>query len=233
MTAAASRPDDPRVPGLPPEVPFPPVPGPSWPDRPGGPGGPAAPMPPLVAPPPGGDMRSKVYEHLLARRTVMLDRPLDDEAATLVAAQLMSLDAESAETITLLVNSPGGSLGAAAAVLDTIDLVRGVVDTTCLGQAVGTAAVIVAAGTGRRRMGAGAQLRLRLADVELSGPAGRLEADLGQMRLLRQALVDRLVTITGQDRRLVERDIDAGRALTAHDAVAYGLVDEVIEPAAR
>jgi ATP-dependent Clp protease protease subunit len=178
-------------------------------------------------------MRSKVYEHLLARRTVMLDRPLDDEVATLVAAQLMSLDAESADPITLLVNSPGGPLGAAAAVLDTIDLVRGVVDTTCLGQAVGTAAVIVAAGTGRRRMGAGAMLRLRLADVELAGPAGRLEADLGQLQVLRQALVDRLVAITGQDHRLVERDIDAGRALTAPDAVAYGLVDEVIEPAAR
>jgi ATP-dependent Clp protease protease subunit len=190
-------------------------------------------MPPLAVPPPGGDMRFKVYEHLLARRTVMLDRPLDDEAATLVAAQLMSLDAESADPMTLLVNSPGGPLGAAAAVLDTIDLVRGVLDTTCLGQAVGTAAVIVASGTGRRRMGAGAQLRLRLADVELAGPAGRLEADLGQLRLLRRVLVDRLVAITGQDRRLVERDIDAGRALTAPDAVAYGLVDEVIEPASR
>ena len=122
MTAAASTPDDPRVPGSPPEVPFPFPPGPAWPDRPGGP---VAPMPPLPAPPPGGDVRSKVYEHLLARRTVMLDRPLDDAAATLVAAQLMSLDAESSDRITLLVNSPGGPLGAAAAVLDTIDLVRG------------------------------------------------------------------------------------------------------------
>lgn len=227
MTAATSRPDDPRVPGPPAEVPFPFPPDPRWPDRPG------APMPPPAAPPPSGDVRSKVYEHLLARRTVMLDRPLDDEVATLVAAQLMSLDTESADRITLLVNSPGGPLGAAAAVLDTIDLVRGEVDTTCLGQAVGTAAVIVAAGTGRRRMGAGAQLRLRLADVELAGPAGRLDADLGQLRVLRGALVDRLVAVTGQDRRLIERDIDAGRALTAPDAVAYGLVDEVIEPAAR
>jgi ATP-dependent Clp protease protease subunit len=178
-------------------------------------------------------MRSTVYEHLLARRTVMLDRPLDDEVASLIAAQLMSLDAESADPITLLVNSAGGPLGAAVAVLDTIDVVRGVVDTTCLGQAVGTAAVVVAAGTGRRRMGAGAQMRLRLADVELTGPAGRLEADLAQLRSLRQALVDRLVAVTGQERRLVERDIDAGRALTAPDAVSYGLVDEVIEPGGR
>jgi ATP-dependent Clp protease protease subunit len=182
---------------------------------------------------PSEDLRSSVYEQLLARRTVFLDRALDAETATLVAAQLMTLDADGTEPITLVVNSPGGPLDAAAAVLDTIDLVRGVVDTTCLGQAVGTAAVVVAAGTGRRRMGAGARLRLRLAEVTLAGPAGRIDADLAHLRELRRALVDRLAAVTSQDRRLIERDIDEGRALSAADAVAYGLVDEVIQPGAR
>jgi ATP-dependent Clp protease protease subunit len=172
-------------------------------------------------------MRSHLYESLLDKRTVIIDRALDAETATLVAAQLMTLDAGSADSITLLVNSPGGPLDAAAAVLDTMDLVRGVVDTTCLGQAVGTAAVVVAAGTGRRRMGAGAQMRLRLADVELAGPAGRLQADLDHLAELRRVLIDRLAAITGQDRRLIERDVDAGRSLRAPEAVAYGLVDEL------
>lgn len=230
-TPAASRPDEPRFPGFPPEVPFPPQPGPPGPPRPGYP---PVPMVPVPSPPhPTDELRSLVYEQLLGRRTVILDRTLDAETATLVAAQLMQLDADSSRPITLVVNSPGGPLDGAAAVLDTIDLVRGTVDTTCLGQAVGTAAVVVAAGTGRRRIGAGAQMRLRLAEVELAGSAGRLDDELANLRELRQALIDRLASITGQDRRLVERDIDEGRALTAHDALAYGLVDEVIEPRAR
>ncbi len=230
-TPAASTPDDPRFPGFPPEVPFPPQPGPPGAPRPGYP---PVPMVPVPSPPhPTDELRSLVYEQLLGRRTVILDRTLDAETATLVAAQLMQLDADSSRPITLVVNSPGGPLDGAAAVLDTIDLVRGAVDTTCLGQAVGTAAVVVAAGTGRRRIGAGAQMRLRLAEVELAGSAGRLDDELAHLRELRRALIDRLASITGQDRRLVERDIDEGRALTAHDALAYGLVDEVIEPRSR
>lgn len=228
MTSAASMADDPRFPGFPPEVPFPPQPGP---ERPAYPPVPTVPMP--ASPPPSEDLRSLVYEQLLARRTVVVDRTLDAETATFVAAQLMTLDAESTQTITLMVNSPGGPLDAASAVLDTIDLVGGAVDTTCIGQAVGTAAAVVAAGTGRRRMGAGAQMRLRLAEVDLSGSATHLDDDLAHLRTLQRALVDRLADITGQDRLLIERDIDRGRALSAAEAVAYGLVDEVIEPRPR
>jgi ATP-dependent Clp protease protease subunit len=218
---------DPRFPGFPPEVPFPPQPDPG---RPAYPPVPMVPMPssPPQSPAPADDLRSRVYDDLLARRTVVLDRALDGETATLVAAQLMALDADGEQAVTLVVNSPGGPLEAAAAVLDTVDLVRGPLDTTCLGRADGTAAVVAASGTGRRRMGAGARVRLRLADLELSGSASRLDDDLARHRDLQRALVDRLVTITGQDRRLVERDVETGRTLTATDAVAYGLADEVI-----
>jgi ATP-dependent protease ClpP protease subunit len=79
-------------------------------------------------------------------------------------------------------------------------------------------------------MGAGAQVRLRFADLELSGPATRLGDDLARHRELERALVDRLVAITAQDRRLVERDVETGRLLTAPEAVAYGLADELITP---
>ncbi|HEX6418437.1 MAG TPA: ATP-dependent Clp protease proteolytic subunit [Acidimicrobiales bacterium] len=230
MPGAASAPDDPRFPRVPPEVPFPPWPRPAPPVPPAPP---AVPVVPVPAPPGvGDDLRSSVYERLLGRRTVILDRTLDAEAATLVAAQLVALDQDSTRPVTLVVNCPGGPLDAVGAVLDTIDLVRGVVDTTCLGRAVGTGAVVLAAGTGRRRIGASAQVRLRLAEVELAGTAGDLGDEITRLRDLRRALVDRLAAITGQDRRLVERDVDQGRALSAAEAVAYGLVDEVIEPTA-
>ena len=224
MTQPASVAGDPRFPGFPPEVPFPPQPDPG---RPAYPPVPMVPMP-SSTPSPADDLRSRVYDDLLARRTVVLDRALDGETATLVAAQLMALDAEGDQAMTLVVNSPGGPLDAAAAVLDTIDLVRGPLDTTCLGRADGTAAVVAASGTGRRRMGAGARVRLRLADLELTGPASRLDDDLARHRDLQAALVDRLVAITGQERRLVERDVETGRTLSAAEAVDYGLADEVI-----
>jgi ATP-dependent Clp protease, protease subunit len=223
VSPSASIPGDPRFP----EVPFPPRPARPHPDHPTVPL-PSTPQP--SAPEPLDDLRSRVYDQLLARRTVLLDRALDGETAMFVAAQLMTLDAEGTEHITLIVNSPGGPLDAAATVLDTIDLVRGPVDTTCLGQASGTAAVVVAAGTGRRRVGATAQLQLRLPEVELAGTATRLDDEAAHLRHLQDAIVDRLAAATGQDRRLLARDVDRGRVLTAPDAVAYGLVDEVIDP---
>jgi ATP-dependent Clp protease, protease subunit len=233
---SASTASDPRYPGFPPEVPFPHRPGPSrplYPPRPG-PGGPG-PVVPFPFPVPGAgpagrfdDPRARVYDDLLKRRTIVLDRELDGEVATLLAAQLITLDRDGTDPIMLVVNSPGGPLEAAVAVLDTVDLVRGPLGTTCLGRADGTAALLVAAGTGRRRIGAGARLRLRLADIELSGPARRLDDELAHHRELQATLVDRLTAITGRERATVERDVEAGRLLTAAEAVDYGLADEVI-----
>jgi ATP-dependent Clp protease, protease subunit len=185
----------------------------------------------LLPGPPEDDMRRRVLDQLMARRTIMVDRDISIETATLVAAQMMTLDAEGdgdGEPITLLINSPGGPLDAVGAVLDTMALVRGPVDTTCLGQAVGTAAVVVAAGTGRRRAGPGARFVLRLADVELAGTAQRLGEKAVAFRRLHDSIVDRLSEATGQARRLIGRDLEQGRALSADEAVGYGLVDEII-----
>ncbi|HEX6238360.1 MAG TPA: ATP-dependent Clp protease proteolytic subunit [Acidimicrobiales bacterium] len=229
---------DPRYPGFPPEVPprVPPEVPPPWqPPRP-------APSPPFVpvpepAPSPSEDWRSSVYGDLMARRTIVLDGPLDVERASLVAAQLLALDGEDdrrredersgPRPITLVINSPGGPLEAATAVLDTMDLVADPVDTTCLGQATGTGAVVLAAGTGRRRAGPSSLIRLRLPEVALDGRAGHLAEEAAHLGRLHDALIDRLAAATGQEHRLVARDVDAGRLLTAEDAVAYGLVDEI------
>jgi ATP-dependent Clp protease protease subunit len=185
---------------------------------------------PVVSMPTSVDdpLRSQVYEQLLGKRTIFLDRPLTIDTASLVAAQLLTLDGEDADKpITLIVNSEGGPLDAVGGVLDTIEMVGAPVDTSCLGQAVGTAAVVVAAGTGRRRAGPGASFRLRFPDVELTGTARRLGDEVAEHRRLHDALVDRLAATTGQERRLVARDVDRGRALTAEEAVGYGLIDEV------
>ncbi len=203
---------DPFEPRLPPMAPGLPSPGGGLPPGPGY----------------GTDPRAAMVDQLWARRTVLVDRELDVSSATFIAAQLMTLDADGDDPMTLLVNSPGGPLDAAATILDTMHLVGGAVDTTCLGQAVGTAAVVVASGTGRRRAGAGARFSLRLPAVELSGPASRLSDEVEHYGRLRELVLDRLVEATGANRRMVARDVDRGRHLTATEAIAYGLVDEVL-----
>ena len=165
-------------PNWPPEVPpnVPPgVPGPE-PRRPVYPPVPLVPVPGERAPSGPGTFESSVYADLLERRIVFLRDRLDHETATLVTAQLMALDADDTEsTITLVVNSGGGPADAVVGVLDTIDMLRCPVDTSCVGRAEGTAALVVAAGSGRRRCGPGATFRLRLPDLAAEGPADRLQ----------------------------------------------------------
>jgi ATP-dependent Clp protease protease subunit len=178
----------------------------------------------------GHGFESAIYTELFERRIVFVRDRLDHDTATLVTAQLMTLDAEDTSPVTLVVNSGGGPIDAVAGVLDTIDLVRCPVDTSCVGRAEGTAAVVVAAGTGRRRCGRGATFRLRLPDLEAAGPADRLRRDVETATRVQRELVDRLAAITGQSRALVARDVERGRLLTADEAVTYGLVDEISTP---
>jgi ATP-dependent Clp protease, protease subunit len=216
-------------PWLPPEGPSEvPVP-PGFPHR--GPGPrpvyPPVPQVPIPGEAAAGGFESTIYTELLERRIVFVRDRLDHDTATLVTAQLMTLDADDTSPVTLVVNSGGGPVDAVAGLLDTIDLVRCPVDTSCVGRAEGTAAVVVAAGTGRRRCGRGATFRLRLPDLEAAGPADRLRRDVESATRVQRELVDRLAAITGQSRALVARDVERGRLLTADEAVTYGLVDEV------
>jgi ATP-dependent Clp protease, protease subunit len=226
MSATAGMPPGWLPPERPPEVPVPP----GFPRREPGrrpvyPPVPHVPIPGESSAP--GDFESTVYAELLERRIVFVRDRLDHDTATLVTAQLMTLDADAATPVTLVVNSGGGPADAAVGVLDTIDLLRCPVDTSCVGRAEGTAAVVVAAGTGRRRCGPGATFRLRLPDLEAAGPADRLRREVEDATRVQRAMVDRLAAITGQSRALVARDMDRGRLLTADEAVAYGLVDEI------
>jgi ATP-dependent Clp protease, protease subunit len=221
---------DSQPPWLPPErpseVPVPagfPHPGPG--PRPVYPPVPQVPIP--GEPAPAGGFESTIYTALLERRIVFVRDRLDHDTATLVTAQLMTLDADDTSPVTLVVNSGGGPVDAVAGLLDTIDLVRCPVDTSCVGRAEGTAAVVVAAGTGRRRCGRGATFRLRLPDLEAAGPADRLRRDVERATRVQRELVDRLAAITGQSRALVARDVERGRLLTADEAVTYGIVDEL------
>lgn len=171
-----------------------------------------------------------LFERLLERRTVFLRGPLDDAAANRLAAELMTLAATADGEITLLVNSDGGPLGSLFPVSDTMAVVRSPVATTCLGRASGTAAVVVALGTGRRRAAPPARLCLRV--PRPGGGQGTADDLLGQAGLAadqRRQVALLLAGATGQPLEAAASALDTGPSLSADEAVAGGLIDEVAE----
>src|SRR5688500_5708080 len=121
---------------------------------------------------PAGVPADNTYERLLEMRTLFLRGRLDGGVASRLVAELLVVDGDAdGRPVTVVVNAQGGPLDEVFAVLDTMATMRSPVDTVCLGQATGTAAAVVALGTGTRRATAGARLDLRLADALLEGRA--------------------------------------------------------------
>lgn len=174
-----------------------------------------------------------VAQQLRARRHLLVQGPLDGERATRLAAELMTLEADGPDPVTMTINSPGGDLASLFAVTDTLQAMHAPVDTRCLGQGRGTAAALVAAGTGRRRAGRHAQLVLELPASQATGSAvdidraARTEAGLsGQLFAL-------MTEATGRAHEDVAADWERGRVLSAEEACGAGLVDEIDQPARR
>lgn len=169
---------------------------------------------------------------LLERRIVLACGSLDDAAANRVAAELMTLDATGDEPIDLRVDCAGGSLEAALALADTIDLLGVPVRATCVARAEGPAALMVAVAPLRFAL-AHARFCLAAPDAAFTGPVGAITRWLDEQRVLRHDLVARLAAATGRAFEHVEADVEAGRRLGAEEARRYGLVDVIGRPGPR
>jgi len=173
---------------------------------------------------PEGDPGQRLFD----RRTVMVSGPLGHDAASRLCAQLMALDGHSADDVDLIVNSPGGPIDEVVAVLDVIDLMRAKVNTACIGRARGTAGIVVAHGTGRRRAGPNATISLRCdAPAPTEGTADDLAQAAAELESLRRRLQDVLVRATGQAAAAVANELVHGAVHEAADALALGLIDEI------
>jgi ATP-dependent Clp protease protease subunit len=177
---------------------------------------------------------SEPQRRLFERRTVLVGGPLEGPAVTRLSAELMALDGRSGDDVELVVNSPGGPLGDIAAVLDVMDLMRGLVNATCTGQAAGTAGVLLACATGRRRAGRHARISLRLPEVEARpGNVAEIDRQLAEVAAARAQLVEALVAATGQPRERIEAELDHGAVHDAEAARRLGLIDEVADSPRR
>jgi ATP-dependent Clp protease protease subunit len=188
-------------------------------------------VPTVIEQSPRGERAFDVYSRLLQERVVFLGSEIDGDSANLVVAQLLHLEAANPERdINLYVNSPGGEMTALFAIYDTMLHVAPDVATTCVGQAASAAAVILAAGApGKRAVLPHARVLMHQPHGGVQGQSTDIEIAAREVAAQRGAMVDALARHTGQTREQVERDIDRDFILRGEDAVAYGVVDYVLE----
>jgi ATP-dependent Clp protease protease subunit len=178
-----------------------------------------------------GERASDIYSRLLQDNIVFLGTPVDDNVANLVIAQLLFLTAENPEKdISLYINSPGGSITAGLAILDTMRLVQPDIVTYCVGQAASMAAVLLACGAKGKRYSL-PHSRILIHQPSMTGLAGQAtDIDIYAREILRMrdTLNQLLAEATGQAVEHISRDVDRDYILDPNQAVAYGLIDRVI-----
>lgn len=182
-----------------------------------------------------GERAFDIYSRLLGHRVVFLGRPVDDEVANLVVAQLLHLESDDADkSIHLYINSPGGSMDAMFAIYDSIQHVRPAVETTCIGMAASAAALILAGGEpgGRSILPHGRVMIHQPHMGGLEGQASDIAIHAAEIVRQREQANQVLASHTGRDIEQVRVDTDRDRWMTADQAVEYGLVDRILSPAA-
>jgi ATP-dependent Clp protease, protease subunit len=177
-----------------------------------------------------GERAYDIYSRLLANRIVFLGTAIDDNVANLIVAQLIYLESENPEAdISLYINSPGGDMTGLFAIHDTMQYIHPDVATICVGQACSAAAVLLAAGTpGKRSALPNARVLIHQPHGGAQGQSIDMELAVKEMVEMRERMVDILVTATRQLRDKIVADIDRDYTVRGQDAVAYGLVDQVI-----
>ncbi len=178
-----------------------------------------------------GERQYDIYSRLLKDHVIFIGAPIDDNVANVVIAQLLYLEKEDPERDVLLyINSPGGSVSAGFAIYDTMQFIRPDVATYCLGMAASMAAVILAAGAkGKRFALPNSTVLLHQLAGGFKGQASDIDIQAKEILRLKHLLNQVLAEHTGQDLATVERDTDRDNFMTPEEAVAYGIIDEVVK----
>jgi ATP-dependent Clp protease protease subunit len=213
------------------------IPGPFQPERPGRPERPGWPQPQPQPRPPEAPVApaqvwldppawsARLYERLLAQRIVMAQGPLDDEAATRLCAQLLTLDAEAAEPIRLELQGLDAELPAALTVIGVLETLRVPVVASVAGRLTGAALGVLAA-CGQRRAYPNAVLELSEPWLYYRGSVTAVTAREEQARVMADALWERIAQTTGQEVDDIRADARRRRFFTVAQAIAYGLICE-------
>ncbi|WP_278503691.1 ATP-dependent Clp endopeptidase proteolytic subunit ClpP [Mitsuokella multacida] len=177
-----------------------------------------------------GERAYDIYSRLLKDRIIFLGGPIDDAVANTVVAQLLFLESEDPDKdIHLYINSPGGVVTAGLAIYDTMQYIKPDVSTICIGQAASMGALLLTAGAkGKRYALPNARIMIHQPLGGAQGQSTDIQIQAREIQRIREVINDILVESTGRDRETVVQDTERDNFMTAEEAKAYGLVDEVI-----
>ena len=177
-----------------------------------------------------GERAYDIYSRLLKDRIIFIGTPIDDNIANLVIAQMLFLEAEDPEReIWLYIHSPGGIVTAGLAIYDTMQFIKPPVATICMGQAASMGALLLAAGApGKRSALPNSRMMIHQPLGGAQGQATDVEIATKEMLKMKEQLETILVRHTGQPLERIRKDTDRNYFMSAEEAKAYGLVDEVM-----
>ena len=178
-----------------------------------------------------GERAYDIYSRLLKERLIFLVGPIDDHMANVVVAQLLFLEADNPEKdISIYINSPGGVVTAGMAIYDTMQYIKPDVSTICVGQAASMGALLLASGAaGKRYALPNSRVMIPQPLGGFQGQATDIDIHAREILTLRSRLNEVLAKHTGQSLETIARDTERDNFKSAADAVAYGLVDQVLE----
>jgi ATP-dependent Clp protease, protease subunit len=181
-----------------------------------------------------GDRAFDIYSLLLRERIIFLGQELDDQIANLIISQMLFLEAQDPEKdICLYINSPGGMAYAGMAIYDAIQHVRPEVSTICVGMAMSAAAMILCAGTpGKRLALPNARIMIHQGSAGTRGAPSDMAIQLREVLAMTERMAEIIAHHCGRPTDQVQRDIDRDYFMSAEEAMAYGLIDDII-PARR
>ena len=188
-------------------------------------------IPYVIEQSPRGERSYDIYSRLLNDRIIFLGEQIDDNVANSVVAQLLHLEsADPEKDVSLYINSPGGSVTAGLAILDTMNFIKPDVSTICMGCCASMAAVLLSAGAKGKR------LCLPNSMVLIHQPSGGAQGQQTEIQIVadfmlktRKRLNQILADNTGQSLEAIQRDTERDNYMTAQQALEYGLVDRIVE----
>lgn len=177
-----------------------------------------------------GERAYDIYSRLLKERIIFLAGPIDDTVANIVVAQLLFLQSEDAKKdISLYINSPGGSVTAALAILDTMNHIKPDVSTTVVGLAASAGALLLSAGAkGKRFALPNAEIMIHQPSGGAEGRASDIEISAKQILKTREKLNEILAKNTGQSIAKIAADVERDYFMSADEAKKYGLIDKIL-----
>jgi ATP-dependent Clp protease protease subunit len=183
---------------------------------------------------PGGERSYDLFSRLLKDRIVILNDEVNDQTASVLIAQFLFLEKNSSGSpIEFYINSPGGSVSAGLAIYDVMQIINAPVNTTCLGLAASMGAVLLAGGTGTRSCLPHARVMIHQVSSGYQGTAADMNVQVAETNKLYDQLLDILSVKCKQDKKKLKKDCDRDYYMSATEAKAYGIIDQIITPPDR